>query len=58
MRHSLKHRVRLLGLKLVRFVRSDARSRAADARKRNVVVGVTFGYHVVSKPGDAGPRDS
>jgi hypothetical protein len=54
---SMRHRLRGARVWVVRFLRHEARIRAAaEARRGNVVVGPTFTFHVVNRPKDVTPR--
>ena len=49
----LRHVVKRTQLRIIRLLRRGAATTtAAEARGRNVVVGPTFTYHIVSRPGE------
>lgn len=55
----LRRSVRRFRLAVGKIARRGARLRAAtDARRRNIVVGPTFTYHVVNRPEETGDRPS
>jgi transposase len=50
-----RHFMRRVRLAIAKVTRRGARLRAAsEARKRNIVVGPSFTYHVVNRPEETG----
>jgi hypothetical protein len=53
----MRQRLRGARVWVARFLRHESRIRAAaEARRGNVVVGPTFTFNVVNRPGDVTPR--